>query len=321
MKESFRFKQIEGSYNANIEDLLYQMHWPEDMMHREIGEQFGTPRPTITRWFKLLNIPSQSCHRFTDKNLTSWLYKTGKLKKKPRYHGPDRRVQRTKRLVNVDFFKKWSPGMAYVLGYFSADGGMFINSGGSKYIQFISTDKEILIKIKRLMSSNHKIGIKKRPSENLGWKTCYLIQVGSKEMYNDLLKLGFTPKKDLTLRFPDIPDEYLNHFARGYFDGDGCVTVGYYPRKNRKNTNTFIFRITFISGSENFLRALSKKLSSCISIGSGYLGRKQSRANRLVYSTQAATKLFNYMYKGVEKSRYLERKYSKFQEAIRILGA
>lgn len=32
-------------------------------------------------------------------------------------------------------------------------------------------------------------------------------------------------------------------------------------------------------------------------------------------------RLFNYMYRGVERSRYLERKYNRFREAIKICGA
>ncbi|MBL7092223.1 MAG: hypothetical protein ISS24_02355 [Candidatus Omnitrophica bacterium] len=315
-----RIKKVENRWDTPVEDLLYQMHWGEDMMHREIGEVLGLPRPTVTRWFAQLAIPTQSCRRFTDKNLTSWLYKTGKLKKKLRYDGPDRRIQRTKGNVVIDFFKRWSPEMAYVLGFFAADGGMFINSEGSKYIQFVSTDREILIKIKNLMGSTHKIGIKKRCLGTLGWKKCYLIQIGSKEMYNDLLKLGFTPKKDLTLKFPKVPNEYLSHFVRGYFDGDGSVVTGYYLRKNRNNAKFFLLRATFTSGSRPFLRELSRRLRLYADIGSNYLGKKQSNASRLAYSTKATVKLFNYMYKGTDKSRYLERKYDKFQKAIRILG-
>ena len=46
----------------------------------------------------------------------------------------DNRIQRKIGNINVDFFKTWSSQMAYVLGYFCADGCMFVNSGGSKYI-------------------------------------------------------------------------------------------------------------------------------------------------------------------------------------------
>src|SRR3989338_4819696 len=130
---SNRIKDIEIKFNASVKDLLYQMHWSEDMKHRDIALALNMPRPTLTRWFHRLDLPIQSCRRFTDKNLTSWLYKTGKLKKKV-YNGSDRKIQRNR--INVGFFKKWSSEMAYVLGFFAADGCMYINPRGSRYFCF-----------------------------------------------------------------------------------------------------------------------------------------------------------------------------------------
>jgi hypothetical protein len=150
LERTNRFRRIERRFDSPVRDLLYQMHWLEDMKHRDIALNLHIPRTTVTKWFKRFRLPTQSCRRFTDRNLTSWLYKTGQLKKKIRYSGPDRRIQRTKGNLNVDFFKKWSTEMAYVLGYFAADGCMFINPRGSKYVSFTSTDREILEKVKRL---------------------------------------------------------------------------------------------------------------------------------------------------------------------------
>ena len=55
----------------------------------------------------------------------------------------------------------------------------------------------------------------------------------SKQMYHDLLRLGVTPNKSLTARWPKIPKKYEIHMLRGLFDADGCITTyGYnkYPR-------------------------------------------------------------------------------------------
>lgn len=35
--------------------------------------------------------------------------------------------------VNKDFFKKWSNEMAYVLGFFAADGNMIVNKRGGQF--------------------------------------------------------------------------------------------------------------------------------------------------------------------------------------------
>lgn len=46
-------------------------------------------------------------------------------------------------------------------------------------------------------------------------------------MFNDLIKQGCVPNKSLILTFPNkyhVPKNLINHFIRGYFDGDGCIT-------------------------------------------------------------------------------------------------
>lgn len=318
-----RKQQIEARYGSDIKILLNNLHNVRDFKHRQIAWVLGVPRPTITRWFREFDLPTKSCHRFTNQNLTSWLYKTDRLEKKKRYEGPDRRIQQTKGNVNINFFKSWSSEMAYVLGFFAADGGMFANSGGSKYIQFVSTDKEILEKIKRPLKSKHKIGIKKSSLDNPTHKKCYLMQIGSKEMYNDLLKLGFTPKKDLTIKFPEVPDEYLSQFVRGYFDGDGSVFYGSYKRKARKNKQTFIISTCFVCGNRSFLKKISQKLSLYAHLGKGSLRRKtNNNAYQLTYSINDSKKLFNYLYKQAETESdlFLERKYNKFIEAFKAKG-
>ncbi len=49
------------------------------------------------------------------------------------------------RTLNQDFFKTWSPEMAYVLGYFAADGSMIQNKRGGHFIEFTSTDAVLII--------------------------------------------------------------------------------------------------------------------------------------------------------------------------------
>ncbi|MCX5712302.1 MAG: LAGLIDADG family homing endonuclease, partial [Candidatus Omnitrophica bacterium] len=111
-------------------------------------------------------------------------------------------------------------------GFFCADGCMFINPRGSRYIAFYSTDRELIYKISRLLRSRNKISVRKR--SNPSWKESFCLQIGSKEIYNTLLKLGLKPAKANRLSLPEIPRKYFRHFVRGYFDGAGCVSHGYY---------------------------------------------------------------------------------------------
>ncbi len=73
---------------------------------------------------------------------------------------------------NDDFFKKWSPEMAYVLGFFAADGNMSPHSNGGRYIEFTSCDRELIYKTKNLLNSSHKISGRKRA---INYKIAYRI--------------------------------------------------------------------------------------------------------------------------------------------------
>ena len=158
---------------------------------------------------------------------------------------------------NENFFKKWSSGMAYVLGFFAADGNMIKNKRGAHFIEFQITDKNLLNEIRKFLGSNHKITARKR--NNNKWKTSYRLQIGSKMIFNDLLKLGLTPNKSKTIKLPKMPDKYFSHFLRGYFDGDGCVNICTYKRKNRKNLS-IIINSGFTSGSKKILIDIRNKL-------------------------------------------------------------
>lgn len=320
LENTKRFKRIEKRFDSSIRDLLYQMHWVEDMKHRDIALELNAPRATITRWFYHFKLPTQSCRRFTDKNLTSWLYKIGKLKKKPRYEGPDKRIQRTKNQVNVDFFKKWSPEMAYVLGYFAADGCMFINSGNSKYIHFVSTDYELLRKVKNILKSKHKIALKRKSNEN--WKNTYLLQIGSKEVYNSLTDLGFTANKEFRLTLPNVPDRYLRHFVRGYFDGDGCISYNFY-RKSKNIINKYMNQqVVFAAANKDFIKELSNKLSEVAHVSFSCLKSAKDRNSHYLtyYRKDDILRLFKFMYKNVNVSLYLNRKHKKFIRWLRLVG-
>jgi hypothetical protein len=313
IKESVRIKEIEIKWNDSIENLLYKWHWKDNLMHREIGKKLSIPRATITRWFKYFDIPTQPCTRFTNLNLLN----VGPRKTPPAK--PKIKKPRPVFLENKNFFKKWSPEMAYVLGYFTADGCMFINPRGSHYIEFTSTDRELIEKVRELMKSNHSIG-EYEPS-NLRWRTKYTLEIGSKEMFQDLLRLSLTPHKSNRIKLPSIPQEYLSDFVRGYFDGDGCPSFGIYRRKTRKSKAKHL-NTRFISGNKKFLENLLKMLRRNAHLKGGFIVKKSKDSGfELSFSINDSKKLYKFMYEGVSNSRFLERKYNKFQKALKYLGA
>lgn len=202
--------------------------------------------------------------------------------------------------------------MAYVLGFFTADGNMLKNKRGAHFIEFQITDKDLLEKIRKLLNSNHKITSRKR---NRNHKTSYRLQIGSKIIFNDLLRIGLTPNKSKTIKLPNIPAKYFPHFVRGYFDGDGCVTFGFFKKQDRKNKSPVLLT-RFTSGSKSILEALKKKLTNLIKTG-GSLNYSKNNAWVLSYSTNDSKKLFQYMYLNnmIKNLIYLKRKYNIYRNA------
>ncbi len=217
---------------------------------------------------------------------------------------------------NEDFFKKWTPEMAYVLGFFTADGNMIRNKRGAHFIEFYSTDKDIIKKIKILLNSNHKIGARHIEEINKNWKTAYRLQIGSKEIFTDLLKLNLVPNKSLIMKMPFVPTKFLSHFIRGYFDGDGHVSASEYQKKDRKNKSRIIIS-GFTSGSKKFLEGLMRTLKENQIIKGGTLFFAQGY--RLCFSTQDSFRLYNFMYKD-SNALYLKRKRIIFKHYFENLG-
>lgn len=53
--------------------------------------------------------------------------------------------------------------------------------------------------------------------------------IGNKHLWETLNSYGCTPKKSLTLKFPNVnifsDVSLIRHFIRGYFDGDGSIST------------------------------------------------------------------------------------------------
>ena len=217
--------------------------------------------------------------------------------------------------VNKDFFKTWSPEMAYVLGFFAADGSMVRNGRGAHFIEFKITDQELLESIRLALGSHHTIAHLKRGGEN--WKTQFRLQIGNKTMFEDLASLGMTQNKSLTLRMPNVPSEHLSHFVRGYFDGDGNVYANEYARKGRKTLSTTLLT-GFTSGSKDFLEGLHRILSEHSIVAGGSLFARESYF-RLHYSVQDSCGLYRFMY-NTESSLFLSRKKTVFENYFNKAG-
>ncbi|WP_245208196.1 LAGLIDADG family homing endonuclease [Sediminibacillus dalangtanensis] len=142
--------------------------------------------------------------------------------------------------LNQDYFKTWSNNMAYILGFFAADGNL---PKETQTVSFSQKDPAILEKIKKEVNSNQPL----YKNDKTG---VYVLNLNSKVMKHDLMKIhGFQPNKSAILEFPTVPEPYIHHFIRGYFDGDGYV-------------NHEKFEVVFVGGSAQFMQRLKNILTS-----------------------------------------------------------
>lgn len=214
--------------------------------------------------------------------------------------------------------------MAYVLGFFAADGGMIHNERGAYYLEFNSTDKSLISSTRSLLGSSHAISKRVRRKDR--WKQVYRLQIGSKEMFEDLLQLGMTLAKSKTLAFPKVPRKYLTDFIRGYFDGDGTVYFREHYAKDR-GKKRWVFQSRFTSGSAGFLKVLHKNLAG-YGVKGGFIYKKE-RGYELVFSHRDSIALYKLMYNNApacasphadrHAGLFLPRKKKTFEKAIRTL--
>lgn len=139
---------------------------------------------------------------------------------------------------------------AYFLGLIFSDGG--ISNYQNKHAFRISLiDKQLIIDLKACFSFLN-YGEFNFGKYNNNHSMQYSLTKQSKELYYDLIKNGVLLKKSGEnkdkVTFPLINKEFIHHFIRGYFDGDGSINI---PTQ-RKNLR----RIEICSASKDFLLQL-----------------------------------------------------------------
>lgn len=174
-------------------------------------------------------------------------------------------------------------------------------------ISIAEQDLELLEKFKNDIKSTYPIRYDN--SDNRGNTQTQVIQnLRSQKTVNDLKKLGCVESKSLILQFPadnQVPKEFLPHFIRGYFDGDGSIS--YYQR----STTYKEFSVNII-GTENFI----KGLYSYLNIGSIFPDKRKENSWYLsINGNRQIEKLYHILYDNA--TRYMKRKYLKFQELLK----
>lgn len=196
---------------------------------------------------------------------------------------------------------------AYWLGFLWADGNISKTSDTSKgpnrmrLSQKISEIKHLQL-FKNDIQSEHQI---KYVNNNA---VCQL-DINSRKLCKSLQYLGFDIKEK-RVDIPKIPKELIRHFIRGYFDGDGCISV-YQQIYKKWNINRQEFSFT---GKKEFLLNIKKIFEDEISTTKNLKLKTYKKTNKAVtlrYGKQSdIEKIYKYLYH--DANIYLESKHNNF---------
>jgi hypothetical protein len=303
--------KIESSLNA---DKLGDLYYHQQKSLQDIANEYNCTRQTV----KLL-MEKYDLQRRQRSKARVLAIKKGKFEQ---FKYDD---------INEDFFSEWTPQMAWILGLLFTDGNVQRTKGQMR-ISISSVDYNLLEKVKKLLGSNKPINEKKQSYDKS--KIIYGYEFYRKKMRDDLHELGLLERKSLNMQFPKVPEEYIRHFIRGCWDGDGTVYL------TKENINA-----QYVCGSEVFIKRLVDELSK-IGINrtrNCYMRSDELQRLRQIYSLNKyplrisvdyrsknisysiklnsrdnIEKLFHFFYDGVDESIYLTRKYKVFLKGLRL---
>lgn len=199
---------------------------------------------------------------------------------------------------------------AYWLGFLCADGYNH-EDRNAVCLRLQAEDEEILCKFSNFLKSNAPIYTYSRVTNvNHLERKCKEVRVNSVHLSRQLSKLGCVQGKTYTLEFPNcVPHKLLNHFIRGYFDGDGCLCIK--KRKDRKSLSSMSYQFT-LTGRKEFLEVANKYIVQGAGINMlSIRDLPDNFAKSLHYGGHnVVRKIMDYLYK--DATIFLNRKHDKY---------
>ena len=222
--------------------------------------------------------------------------------------------------LNENYFQELdSKDKAYFLGFIYADGFITKPSHGQNILGLTLAEIEPIDKFKKYIQTNKKVGYYKKTSSYSNKSYEYKLALNSDKLVSDIEKLGVVERKTLTLTFPNLREDLIPHFIRGYFDGDGSVFL---HKDSREEYSYNEYLGINICGTKEFLIALTKHLPF---LEEGQCVYKEKRRktncwNLKMTSNIRSLELYHYMYKDCN-DLYLSRKREKFENFIKDKGS
>jgi len=205
---------------------------------------------------------------------------------------------------NENYFEKIdTEDKAYFLGFIVADGCI---GDKTNTISIIQKETFILYEFKKYTNSEGNVFTSK--SRNIS-----SFGLSSAKTKSDLEKLGIHSNKTMVVKYPNIPDNLHNHFMRGVFDGDGCISL-----RTDKRDNSQRGQVNICSGSYDFIKEYYDKLVEFANLS----GKNKIRCPKGTYyvidwgGLTDIENIYYFLYK--DANVFLERKKKTFDKAVSI---
>ena len=218
----------------------------------------------------------------------------------------------SKNIINLDnYINIECPKIAYILGLIWSDGSVSFSNNKSKTpivkhscVYYDSDVSDLIFKEfnwRRFESENEK---------SIGKNKMIINWISSRELGDYLISHNYRDKNKGTSIYEKF-DNLKSHFIRGFFDGDGCITISN-SGSNYKQT------AIYFSSTKNqnwyFIEKVLKELdiNYYIRLLKDDLGESSQLC---IYDSKSIFKFCEYIYSNSENIR-LERKYKKYLDFI-----
>ncbi len=264
-----------GRIEGIEEEDLRRMYEVEKMTKQEIANEYGVSPPVVSKRMLEYVIETRSINE------------ARRVSKKYRTYA-----------INKEFFREWSKEMSWMYGWALGD-GCFADSfshGRNLRFELSSKDREVLVKFKDLLESEHLI------KDHLRWNEKHqklysfsTINFYSIELVADLKELFYG----------DVPDEFMADFIRGFWEAEGSVGL---------HTMNEAIISNFSQKDTRILKFIWAMLKYEKIVEGGWLGEIQ-----LFFGEADSVALYDYMY-GDCGNLFLKRKKERFEELMEYRG-
>jgi len=206
--------------------------------------------------------------------------------------------------------------ISYILGFLWADGNVRKKNKNSNHTISLEIKKEDMLEILPIFNSVGTWALSERTRQRTseGKKTISnCLSITDKQLWETLVEYGFSDKSTMSASYllENIPELLHPYFFRGYFDGDGSISLKYkdYPSLSFSGSHNQNF--SFISdkfkdlGISCYERVIKRKV------------KDKYHKSKVLYShgRKNALIFFNYVYKD-KKSMGLSRKRIDLEKAL-----